>query len=66
MTDRLSITFPDPDHSEGEGRYITIGTSGRGRLLIVAHTDRSDRIRIISARELTRAEREAHEEEILD
>ena len=66
MSDHLSITFPDPDHSQGEERYITVGTSSRQRLLIVAHTERGDRIRIISARELTRAEREAYEEEILD
>ncbi len=66
MADRLSMTFPDPDHSESEDRYITIGTSSRRRLLMVAHTERGDRIRIISARELTRAEREAYEEEILD
>ena len=49
LTDRLSVTVPDPDHSEGEDRYITIGTSGRGRLLIVAHAERGDRIRIIGA-----------------
>ena len=59
----LSVTTPDPDHSFGEDRYITIGRSGRDRLLLVAHTDRRDRIRIISARELTRPERETYEEE---
>jgi uncharacterized DUF497 family protein len=60
----LAITIFDPDHSEEEDRYITIGPSGGGRLLMVAHTDRGTRIRIISARELTRAEREAYENEI--
>jgi len=60
----LGITIYDPDHSEGEDRYITIGTSGGGRFLMVDHTERGDRIRIINARELTRAEREAHESEI--
>ena len=54
----------DPDHSEEEDRFITFGFSGGGRLLMVAHTDRGERIRIISARELTREEREAYEEEI--
>jgi len=61
--DALSITFLDPYHSEREERYITVGQSSAGRLLIVAHTDREGRIRIISARELTRAERKAYEEE---
>lgn len=62
LQDRLSSTMPDPDHSRGEERYITIGWSERHRLLMVSHTDRVDRIRIISARELTRSEREAYEE----
>jgi uncharacterized DUF497 family protein len=60
--DDLSITIYDPDHSEDEDRYITIGLSNRGRLLMVAHTERGDAIRIISARELTSAEGEAYEE----
>jgi uncharacterized DUF497 family protein len=54
--DSLSATFPDPDHSIGESRYVTIGLSRLGRLLVVAHTDRGDRIRIISARVATRQE----------
>lgn len=62
--DGLSITIYDPDHSDQEDRYITIGTSVIGRLLMVAHTDRGDRTRIISARGLTRKEREAYEKEI--
>jgi len=60
--DTLSVTVPDPDHSVEEDRYITIGLSGRMRLLMVAHTERGDRIRIISARVLTRKEREQYEE----
>jgi uncharacterized DUF497 family protein len=62
--DELSVTIYDPDHSAEEDRYITIGTSVAGRLLMVAHTDRSDRTRIFSARELTRKEREVYENEI--
>ena len=62
FSDRLSITVPDPDHSVGEDRQITVGMSDRSRLLIVAHTESGERIRIISARELTRAERKAYEE----
>ena len=63
FSDELSITVPDPDHSEKEDRYITIGWSNRGKLLMVSHTDRGDKIRIISARELTPRERITHEEE---
>jgi hypothetical protein len=62
--DPLSITIFDPDHSEDEDRYLSVGKSERGRAVIVAHTDRGDRTRIISARELTRAERKEYEEEI--
>jgi uncharacterized protein len=64
--DPLSMTVPDPDHSIEERRYLTIGTSDRLRPLIVAHTERGNRIRIISARPLTSDEREAYEEEIHD
>jgi uncharacterized DUF497 family protein len=64
LKDGLSITIYDPDHSVNEDRYITIGVSITGRPLMVAHTDRGDRTRIISARELTRKEREAYENEI--
>ena len=61
--DELAITVPDPDHSDDENRYITVGWSNRRRLLIVSHTDRGDKIRIISARELTPRERKTYEEE---
>ena len=62
--DPLSITMFDPDHSRAEDRYITVGKTERGRAVMVAHTDRGQRTRIISARELTRAEREDYEKEI--
>lgn len=62
LQDDLSITVPDPDQP-AEDRYITIGLSTRLRLLIVAHTERGDSIRIISARELTSRERKQYEEE---
>lgn len=61
--DDFATTVPDPDHSDDEFRYITIGWSNRRRLLIVAHTNRSDRVRIISARELTKTEQKQYEEE---
>jgi uncharacterized DUF497 family protein len=63
FADTFGITIYDPDHSKDEERYITIGYSQQERLLMVAHTDRGDRIRIISARELTKTEREVYEEE---
>jgi uncharacterized DUF497 family protein len=62
--DPLSITIYDPDHSKSEDRYLTVGKTERGRAVVVAHTDRSHRTRIVSARELTRAERKDYEEEI--
>lgn len=60
--DPLSITVANPDHSLDENRYIVVGLSRSGRLLIVSHTERDERIRIISARELTREERRDYEE----
>jgi uncharacterized protein len=60
--DPLSITFPDPDHSHGEQRYVTIGRSFRERTLVVVHTDREREIRVISARRATPRERRFHEE----
>ncbi len=50
FADPLALTYEDPDHSTEEQRYITVGTSRSGRLLIVAHTDRGKNIRIISAK----------------
>ncbi len=60
--DPLALTIPDPLHSEEEEHYVTLGESDRGRLLVVAATDRDDRIRIISARVATRRERKSYEE----
>lgn len=60
--DPLSITVNDPDHSQGEQRYLVIGYSNRVRLLVVVHVDRGDNIRIISARPATRYERRIYEE----
>jgi len=62
--DSLSVTFPDPDHSIGENRYVIIGMSRSGQLLVVSHTDRENRTRIISARRATRQERRFYEEGI--
>jgi len=60
--DPLSDTFDDPDHSADEQRFLIIGTSDRGRMLIVAHTDDGAVVRIVSAREPTSGERKSYEE----
>jgi len=60
--DPLSETFDDPDHSFEEQRFIIIGHSENGRLLFVSHTDDRKTVRIISAREVTSAERNQYEE----
>lgn len=60
--DPLYVDFYDPDHSDDEERYLIVGESSRGQLLIVSYTERKDSIRIISAREVTKLEREAYEE----
>ena len=60
--DPLYVDFYDPDHSIDERRYIIIGESQQRRLLIVSYTERDEVIRLISAREVTRSERETYEE----
>ena len=59
--DPLSYTFDDPDHSDEELRFLTFGLAITGKLLVVSHTDREDRVRVISARELTKRERKFYE-----
>jgi len=59
--DPLSATFPDPDHSVGEQRLISVGYSFRGRLLVVSYTERGAAVRLISARLATARERKRHE-----
>jgi len=61
--DDLFVAFADPSHSVGERRYLIMGQSGGGRLLVVSYTERHQRIRLISAREATRRERKFYEEE---
>jgi len=67
FNDPLLITFPDEYHSDTEERYISIGCSARGRILLVVHTERRETedsvvIRIISCRKATPAERKTYEE----
>jgi len=63
LDDTYSTTFPDTDHSSPvEPRFLTIRMSSRGRILVVAHTERDDTTRIITARRATRHERRFYEE----
>ena len=60
--DPLAVTFEDPDHSVNENRQITFGVSLQKRFIIVSHTERGDRTRIISARLMNHNERKIYEE----
>jgi hypothetical protein len=62
FADPLSLTIRDPAHSMGEERFVLLGQSLRGRLLVVAHTEKGDSIRLISARAANRIERRTYEE----
>ena len=62
FSDPFAITFPDPDHSVEEPREITIGRTIEGRVVFIAHCERGERTRIISARLATPAERKEYEE----
>ena len=62
--DPLFLTFADPEHSLGEQRFIIIGESAKGRLLVVSYTERTKTIRLISARLATNKERKAYESDL--
>ncbi|MCA1733909.1 MAG: BrnT family toxin [Acidobacteria bacterium] len=59
--DPLALSWEDAEHSVGEHRMLTLGYTERQRLVLVAHTERDDRLRIISARLGTAAERRLYE-----
>ena len=59
--DPLAATIPDPDHSHGELRFLTIGYSTSNRLVVVSHTEEGENFRIISAREANPHERKTYE-----
>ena len=58
----MAATGTDPGHSIGEFRYVTFDISERGRLLVVAHTEQNETVRIISARLASKRERKIYEE----
>ena len=62
FADPLSVTIPDPDHSEEEERLLLLGRSSTGTLLVVSFVERGERIRLITARKATRRERRDYEE----
>jgi uncharacterized DUF497 family protein len=61
LADPLEVTISDPDHSEGEARFLSLGLSDANRLLVVSYTERESRIRIIHAREAAPKERRTYE-----
>ncbi len=61
--DLLSTTFPDADHSTSERRFLLIGVSAHGQVLVVSYTEQAATVRIISARPATRRERRFYEED---
>lgn len=62
FADPLELTIPDPDHSIGEFRFLSIGRSEQGNLLVVSYTERDTAIRLISARPASRHERKQYEQ----
>jgi uncharacterized protein len=62
--DPLFLTFADPAHSIQEQRFVIIGESAKGRLLVVSHTERAGTTRLISARPVTKQERKAYESDL--
>jgi hypothetical protein len=63
FNDSFSVTISDPDHSEKEHRFIDIGTSATGRILVVVYTEKKGKVRIITCRKATRRERRVYEED---
>ncbi len=61
FNDPFAITIDDPDHSYSEYRFIDIGFSSKGEVLVVWYTERNENIRIIGCRKATRSERKKHE-----
>ena len=63
FNDPFLMTFPDPDHSDGEQRYLNIGRSAKERILVVIHAEREASVRMISCRKATASERRGYEQE---
>ena len=65
FADRHSYTISDPEHFKGEYRFLLLGYSSSGNLLVISHTERGDRIRIISVRRATKQERKQYKQDQL-
>jgi uncharacterized DUF497 family protein len=63
FNDPFAITIVDPVHSDEEGRYLGVGQSAKGRMLMVYYTERKDNIRIIGCRKATKSERRTYEDQ---
>ena len=63
FNDQFGVTISDPDHSEQEQRWLDIGLSASGRLLVVWYTERGESVRIIGCRKATKIERRNYEDE---
>lgn len=63
FADKLSYTISDPEHFMGEYRFLHLGYSSSGNLLVISHTERGDRIRIISVRRATKQERKQYKQD---
>ena len=63
FSDVFSFTYDDESHSQTEQRYATLGMSNQGRVLVIAHTMRAERVRIISARKASQREKRWYEKE---
>lgn len=62
FSDPLELTILDPSHSVEEDRYVSVGTSAAGRLVVIGYTERGSKIRVISARRATMREQHDYEE----
>jgi len=62
FNDPFLMTFPDPEHSNDEERYLSIGLSAKGRILVVVHTERDETVRLISCRKATPREQKFYEQ----
>jgi uncharacterized DUF497 family protein len=65
FSDPNAITIADAEHSDAEDRFVDIGLSANGRVLVVVHTERGRRVRIISCRKATPAERSQYEQQVI-
>ena len=59
LRDPMAVTIEDPD-AEGEQRFVTLGRDALGRVLVIVHSPRESRTRLISARKASQGEAEQY------